>query len=306
MDITQLRYFLKTAELLNYTRAAEALFITRQSLRQAIAGLEKEIGQPLFLNTRNKLSLTEYGAYLAVSGAKAVRAFDEIGEGLRRLCEKKTALRVAFSRSLFPFMLPDTEVILRAFASRFAHIRLDVQYMENDAVIGAAMRGEIDCGCVVQMPCERVGCAMRVLQTFPAAVDIRPDSPFAGRKEVELHELAGHSMIGMGSLETTLYPVYAACRAQGIEFPYQVVPSTIDAFYQIDHGLAMGFDILKTDVPDFDWSRTAALKGYSWEIGFLLPAQCADASARELFLTFAQTEYAARWAQKRREWGGGD
>ena len=62
MDITQLRYFLKTAELLNYTRASEALFITRQSLRQAIGAMESEIGQPLFVNTRNKLSLTEYGA----------------------------------------------------------------------------------------------------------------------------------------------------------------------------------------------------------------------------------------------------
>ena len=43
MDITQIRYFLKTAELLNYTRAAEQLFITRQSLRQAIAAMEAEL-----------------------------------------------------------------------------------------------------------------------------------------------------------------------------------------------------------------------------------------------------------------------
>ena len=64
MDITQLRYFLKTAETLNYTRAAEGLFITRQSLRQALGNLEKEIGAPLFRNEKNHLSLTEYGEYL--------------------------------------------------------------------------------------------------------------------------------------------------------------------------------------------------------------------------------------------------
>ena len=35
MDITQLRYFLVTAETLNYTKAAEQLYMSRQALRQA-------------------------------------------------------------------------------------------------------------------------------------------------------------------------------------------------------------------------------------------------------------------------------
>ena len=293
MDITQIRYFLKTAELLNYTRAAEALFITRQSLRQAIASLENEIGQPLFQNTRNKLSLTEYGAYLAVAGAEAVRAFDRIGEGLLRLGKQQTTLRIAFSRSLFPFILPDGEAIVRTFAARFPHITLDVQQMENDAVIDAAMQGKIDCGCVVQMPCVRTGVKMRVLQRFPAAVDMCPGSPFSGRKELTLADLAGQKLIGMGSLEKTLHPLHEALRAEGIAIDYEVMPATIDAFYHIDHGLAMGFDILKTTAPDFDWSRTAALKGYTWEIGFLLPETCTDANARELFCACFEAEYAS-------------
>ena len=45
MNITQLKYFLKTAELMNYSKAAEELLIARQSLRQSVGALEDEIGK---------------------------------------------------------------------------------------------------------------------------------------------------------------------------------------------------------------------------------------------------------------------
>lgn len=302
MDITQLRYFLKTAELLNYTRASEALFITRQSLRQAIGAIESEIGKPLFINTRNKLSLTEYGAYLAVSAAEVVSAFDRMNDGLGRMIRHQTSLRVAFSVSLFPFILPDTEVILRAFRAQFPAIRLDVRQMDNDEVILAAERGEIDCGCVIQMPCKRESCAMKPLTRFDAAVDFSDHSPLYGKHEVTLEDLRGLPCIGMGSLEKTLVPLWEDCRGKGISLDYQPISSTVDAFYQIQHGLAVGFDILKTEVPDYDPSRCARLTGYAFEIGFLCADRCTDTSALEVFCTFFARECTDRWNKLREEW----
>ena len=60
-NVAQLTYFLKTTELLNYSRAAEELLIARQSLRQSVGALGEEIGKLLFIKTKNHLSLTEYG-----------------------------------------------------------------------------------------------------------------------------------------------------------------------------------------------------------------------------------------------------
>ena len=60
-NLAQLKYFLKTTELLNYSRAAEELLIARQSLRQSVGALGEEIGKLLFIKTKNHLSLTEYG-----------------------------------------------------------------------------------------------------------------------------------------------------------------------------------------------------------------------------------------------------
>lgn len=60
-NVAQLKYFWKTTELLNYSRAAEELLIARQSLRQSVGALGEEIGKLLFIKTKNHLSLTEYG-----------------------------------------------------------------------------------------------------------------------------------------------------------------------------------------------------------------------------------------------------
>ena len=60
-NVAQLKYFWKTTELLNYSRAAEELLIARQSLRQSVGALVEEIGKLLFIKTKNHLSLTEYG-----------------------------------------------------------------------------------------------------------------------------------------------------------------------------------------------------------------------------------------------------
>ena len=64
MELTPLRYFTATARHLNYTRAAEELFLSRQALRQSIQTLEKELGTPLFGIQKNHLHLTPAGEFL--------------------------------------------------------------------------------------------------------------------------------------------------------------------------------------------------------------------------------------------------
>lgn len=63
MTLTQLYYFLKTAETLNFHKAAEELMISQPSLSAAIQHLEAELGVKLFLRKGRKISLTRRGEY---------------------------------------------------------------------------------------------------------------------------------------------------------------------------------------------------------------------------------------------------
>ena len=60
MNITGLQYFLVTAEEMNFSRAAQRLFISQQSLSGSIQRLEKQYGVQLF-ERKPVLRLTEAG-----------------------------------------------------------------------------------------------------------------------------------------------------------------------------------------------------------------------------------------------------
>ena len=61
MEMHQIRYFLAVAELLNFTRAAEACNVAQPSLTKAIKNLEEELGGLLFHREHNRTHLSELG-----------------------------------------------------------------------------------------------------------------------------------------------------------------------------------------------------------------------------------------------------
>jgi DNA-binding transcriptional LysR family regulator len=61
MDIKQVQYFLKVAELGNYSAAAAALYVSQSSLSKQILTLEKELGFQLFDRSKRKIAITPAG-----------------------------------------------------------------------------------------------------------------------------------------------------------------------------------------------------------------------------------------------------
>lgn len=61
MNLSQLYYFRKLAELQHYTKTAKELYITQPTLSDSIAALEKELGVSLFQKDGRNIKLTKYG-----------------------------------------------------------------------------------------------------------------------------------------------------------------------------------------------------------------------------------------------------
>lgn len=95
MNLNQLYYFSKLAEVQHYTNAAEELAISQPSLSHAMNSLEKELGTKLFVKQGRGVVLTKYGQifkeyvddalHTLDTGVKKVRTMTGQTEGIVEL-----------------------------------------------------------------------------------------------------------------------------------------------------------------------------------------------------------------------------
>ena len=64
MHLEQITYFLTLAEVLNFTKTAEKLYVSQPTVSRKIRLLEEELGITLFHRTTNSMSLTPEGKFL--------------------------------------------------------------------------------------------------------------------------------------------------------------------------------------------------------------------------------------------------
>lgn len=90
MTFRQLQYFLEVARTLNFSKAAETLFVSQSTLSKAIATLEQELGAVLFIRDHHNVRLTPAGAVLATNLPrlrddlnKTIDLVQEVKEGMR-------------------------------------------------------------------------------------------------------------------------------------------------------------------------------------------------------------------------------
>lgn len=90
MTFRQLQYFLEVARTLNFSKAAEVLYVSQSTLSKAIATLEEELGAVLFIRNHHNVSLTPAGAVLATNLPrlqedlnKTIDLVQEVKEGMR-------------------------------------------------------------------------------------------------------------------------------------------------------------------------------------------------------------------------------
>ena len=89
MNLSQLYYFRKLAQLEHYTKAAKELYITQPSLSDSISSLEQELGIALFQREGRNIKLTKYGRefYQYVCSA-----LNELEKGIAVAKEKSGAI----------------------------------------------------------------------------------------------------------------------------------------------------------------------------------------------------------------------
>lgn len=143
MDVRQIEYFLRIAELGSINKAAADLRIAQPSLSRWVTQLERDMGTALFVRTRSGVRVTDAGQMLADRARPLLRELDLLRADVGRRGSTQVNLALPFSfQSLVAAPIAEQvlrqspETSLRIFEGINNSIRL---WMESGTVDAAVM-----------------------------------------------------------------------------------------------------------------------------------------------------------------------
>lgn len=192
MELRQLKYFVMSAEYLNFSEAAKHLYITQSTLSQQIKQLENELGFPLFLRNSRHIILTEAGEEFLPFAQKTIQ---DAEDGVQRLFDlqnvKAGTLRVGVTYSLSSVL---TEGLLR-FMKQYPDVKLEICYETVNSLLVLLKARKLDFVLsykpVNEMP------EIDTISLFENSLSavVSSSHPLAERKKITLSELQTTSLV---------------------------------------------------------------------------------------------------------------
>ena len=182
-----LRYIKAAAETLNFTRAAEQVFVAQSSLSSQIGKFEDTVDLLLFARLQNGLKLTSAGRIVASFAENTLREWDQtLAMALAVQRNEVPPLRLGFSsfinakllerfRENYEGMFPGCAIQLWSGDPLLCLQRLDAR--------------ALDCA-IIPLPVDATLYNVQQIAQSPLVVCMRSDDVLADRAQLDIHEVA--------------------------------------------------------------------------------------------------------------------
>jgi DNA-binding transcriptional LysR family regulator len=195
MNITlrQLQVFQAVARHLNYTRAAEELFLSQPAVSMQIKQLEESLGESLFEQMGKKVYLTEAGREVYRYSQAIENQLNEMQmvlSEMKGLQHGKLSLTVASTANYF------VPTLLGIFNQRHKGVSVDIDVTNRKNMLRALTANTIDFA-IMGSPPEGLGVELEAYPFMenPLVMLAAPDHPMADRKHIPLEELTNETFI---------------------------------------------------------------------------------------------------------------
>jgi DNA-binding transcriptional LysR family regulator len=195
MDLTQLEYFVAVAEERSFTKGAQRAQIVQSAASAAVARLEREFDQELFLRSGRQIEITEAGRVMLgharriLGGVQTARDdLDTLRGGLRGVVTLGTSIATGTI---------DLAAALATFHQRHpavaVHLRLSLGPTQDH--LDRVLDGTFDAALLPIPPVLPAGIAMDVIAHSRLALVCRPDHSLANAKQVRYRQLADETFV---------------------------------------------------------------------------------------------------------------
>ena len=192
MEVRQLGYFIKAAEMLHFTAAAEACFVTQSTLSQQIKQLEEELGMLLFDRVGKNVRLTEAGNVFLVHARQIVLDIKKSKQAIFELAnmvngELRIGVTYAFSSLLLPALTP--------FSEKYPGIMIHVEYGTAGELENKLRTADLDIILAFHEQADSSGLDMQPLFSSRIMMVVAKKNPLAKLNKITLKELGKLELI---------------------------------------------------------------------------------------------------------------
>ncbi len=198
MDIRQLEYFSALVRKGSFTKAADELYITRQTLSKAVRNLENELSCKLVSVRDGRVHLTESGELLYTEAAPVIDSYRKLEErfGLRSNAHaRQSTLSIALGHGV-TLSLP--EDYLERFRNEFPQMRLSIEEAPTDSVLEMVAESEVDLGIVGSTAEYLQGFDKKLLVRSGLFISVPPSNELAHKHRIVIEDLEGQPFVTYG------------------------------------------------------------------------------------------------------------
>lgn len=193
VTLTQLRYFVESAEQLSMTHAAQLLHVAQSAVSTAIGQLEGHVGAQLFVRRRSSsLLLTAAGKQLLRDARNILTGVDEALDAARgQGGQVRGNIRIACFVTLAPFLLPS---LLAELGNKYPELTVEVVEADAAAIEKTVRSGDAELA--ISYDFDFGGdIAFESVATAAPYVVLPKAHRLASRSRIKLSQLAGEPMI---------------------------------------------------------------------------------------------------------------
>lgn len=197
-SIEHFRQFLVLSEYLNFTLAAESLYIAQPVLSRHITALEAELDVKLFVRTTQSVKLTAAGEYLRQQLGKLLDNYDDICNGLR-------SIKAGFSNRLtisVPYYAMNDYLgtLPELFGGLHPDIKLQYSVGDPYEAISCLVDGKSDVAIIPLYPMPRVEqLVCKEMYKEPLGVLLNTADPLSSKDAISLIDLKGRTFFSVSN-----------------------------------------------------------------------------------------------------------
>jgi len=193
MQLHQLVYFVTVSKTLNFTKAAEQLYVSQSSLSTQIANLEEELGCQLCIRTTRSVQLTAAGRYLAEWAEDFLAQLDRLPDNLSRVQKGKLGrVRVGYSMGSQKYLVRGMERL----REKCPELQVIPEHAKNIDQMLRMENSRVD-AILLPKPCIQGmdWVASDVVIASGLSVVVRKEHPLAKQNEVSIQQLQNETII---------------------------------------------------------------------------------------------------------------